>query len=47
MHVSTAYANCPLPMIEEKVYDPPMDADKLMTLIECVDEKLLEEITPR
>ncbi|XP_076658436.1 fatty acyl-CoA reductase wat [Halictus rubicundus] len=47
VHVSTAYANCPMSVIEERVYDPPMDADKLMTLIDCVDEKLLEEITPR
>ncbi|XP_078047829.1 fatty acyl-CoA reductase wat isoform X4 [Augochlora pura] len=47
VHVSTAYANCPRSLIEEKVYDPPMDADKLITLMECVDEKLLEEITPR
>ncbi|XP_053986197.1 fatty acyl-CoA reductase wat-like [Hylaeus volcanicus] len=47
VHVSTAYANCPLDVIEERVYDPPMDADKLITLTECLDEKLIEEITPR
>lgn len=47
VHVSTAYANCPYEFIEEKVYDPPMDADKLVTLVECIDDKLVEEITPR
>ncbi|XP_015435285.1 PREDICTED: putative fatty acyl-CoA reductase CG5065 [Dufourea novaeangliae] len=47
VHVSTAYANCPYTLIEEKVYDPPMEPDKLVTLMECIDEKLLEEITPR
>lgn len=47
VHVSTAYANCPRDFIEEKVYDPPMDADKLITLVDCMDEKLVDEITPR
>ncbi|XP_031839104.1 fatty acyl-CoA reductase wat [Nomia melanderi] len=47
VHVSTAYANCPLTLIEEKIYDPPMEAEKLIALVECVDEKLIQEITPR
>ncbi|XP_076391887.1 fatty acyl-CoA reductase wat-like [Megachile rotundata] len=47
VHVSTAYANCPRDFIEEKVYDPPMEADKLITLVDCMDEKLVDEITPR
>lgn len=47
MHVSTAYANCPYNYVEERVYDPPMEAEKLVTLIECLDEKLVDEITPR
>ncbi|XP_026668326.1 fatty acyl-CoA reductase wat-like [Ceratina calcarata] len=47
VHVSTAYANCPYNLIEEKLYEPPMDADKLVTLTDCMDEKLVEEITPR
>ncbi|OAD52165.1 hypothetical protein WN48_02768 [Eufriesea mexicana] len=47
VHVSTAYANCPNDFIEEKIYEVPMDAEKLVTLVEYMDEKLIEEITPR
>ena len=47
VHVSTAYANCPYDYIEERVYDPPMEANKLITLVDCLDEKLIDEITPR
>lgn len=47
IHVSTAYANCPQNHIEEKFYDPPMDADKLLDLVDCMDEQLLSYITPR
>lgn len=45
VHVSTAYANCPQSLIEEKFYDPPMDSDKLIALMECVEDKLAEDIT--
>ncbi|KAG7201488.1 hypothetical protein KM043_004247 [Ampulex compressa] len=47
VHVSTAYANCPHRTIEEKFYDPPIDADKLIALMECVDDKLVDDITPQ
>lgn len=47
IHVSTAYANCPQSVIEEKFYDPPMDSDKLIALIECIEDKLAEDITPQ
>ncbi|RLU25314.1 hypothetical protein DMN91_001470 [Ooceraea biroi] len=47
VHVSTAYANCPQNMIEEKFYDSPMDSDKLIALMECVEDKLAEDITPQ
>lgn len=47
IHVSTAYANCPQSVIEEKFYDPPMDSDKLIALVECVEDKLAEDITPQ
>ncbi|KYN33349.1 hypothetical protein ALC56_12060 [Trachymyrmex septentrionalis] len=47
IHVSTAYANCPQNVIEEKFYDPPMDSDKLIALIECVEDKMAEDITPQ
>lgn len=47
VHVSTAYANCPQRVIEEKFYDPPMDSDKLIALMECMEDKLVEDITPQ
>lgn len=34
-------------MIEEKFYDPPMDSDKLIALMECMEDKLAEDITPQ
>ncbi|CAD1479894.1 unnamed protein product, partial [Heterotrigona itama] len=46
VHVSTAYANCPLDLIEEKVYEAPIDGEKLITIVDYMDEKLIEEITP-
>lgn len=45
--MSTAYANCPQSVIEEKFYDPPMESDKLIALMECVEDKLSEDITPQ
>ncbi|KAL2741587.1 fatty acyl-CoA reductase wat-like [Vespula squamosa] len=46
VHVSTAYANCLQNPIEEKFYDPPMDADKLIDLINSMEEKTFDDITP-
>ncbi|XP_067204289.1 fatty acyl-CoA reductase wat-like [Linepithema humile] len=46
VYVSTAYANCPQNVIEEKFYDAPMDSDKLLALMECTDDKLAD-ITPQ
>lgn len=34
-------------MIEEKFYDSPMDSDKLIALVECVEDKMAEDITPQ
>lgn len=47
VHVSTAYANCTQNPIEEKFYDPPIEADKLMMMVECVDDHLASVITPQ
>ncbi|EFN84876.1 Fatty acyl-CoA reductase 1 [Harpegnathos saltator] len=47
VHVSTAYANCPQRVIEEKFYDPPIDSDKLIAVMECMEDKLVEDITPQ
>nr|XP_050868832.1 fatty acyl-CoA reductase wat-like isoform X4 [Vespula vulgaris] len=47
VHVSSAYANCIHSLIEEKFYKSPIEADKLMNLVDDIDEKLLDEITPK
>ncbi|XP_047370195.1 fatty acyl-CoA reductase 1-like [Vespa velutina] len=47
VHVSTAYANCLQNQIEEKFYNPSMDADKFIDLMESMDEKLLDDILHR
>ncbi|XP_055698069.1 fatty acyl-CoA reductase wat-like [Phlebotomus papatasi] len=46
IHVSTAYANCHLRYIEEKFYNYPIHFNDLDRLIEKLDDKSLEEITP-
>ncbi|XP_047370033.1 fatty acyl-CoA reductase wat-like [Vespa velutina] len=47
VHVSTAYSNCFQIPLEEKFYDPPIDPDKLINLVDCINEKLLDDITPQ
>ncbi|XP_047370398.1 fatty acyl-CoA reductase wat-like [Vespa velutina] len=47
VHVSTAYSNCFHIPLEEKFYDPPIDPDKLINLVDCINEKLLDDITPQ
>lgn len=46
IHVSTAFTHCNEPVLEEKIYSSPMSPDDVMTLIELVDNKTLELITP-
>lgn len=46
MQVSTAYSNCIRQDIEEKMYEVPLDCDRLIQLIEAADAKVLERITP-
>ncbi|XP_014245937.1 fatty acyl-CoA reductase wat-like [Cimex lectularius] len=45
IHVSTAFANCPNKEIEEEFYTPPITADNLIKLTECLKESQLESIT--
>ncbi|XP_046837351.1 fatty acyl-CoA reductase wat-like isoform X2 [Vespa crabro] len=47
VHVSTAYSNCFHIPLEEKFYDPPIDPDKLINLVNSINEKLLDDITPQ
>uniref|UniRef100_A0A2C9JZG6 Fatty acyl-CoA reductase n=1 Tax=Biomphalaria glabrata TaxID=6526 RepID=A0A2C9JZG6_BIOGL len=36
VHVSTAYANCDRPYIEEQVYPPPVEPQKIIDVLDCV-----------
>ncbi|XP_075227902.1 fatty acyl-CoA reductase wat-like [Lycorma delicatula] len=46
VHISTAFSNCHLSKIEEKVYESIID-DKLITLTECLDDQQLDQLTPK
>lgn len=47
VHVSTAYAACPEDFIEERLYQTPIEADKLIAIVESMDDRLLDQIAPR
>ncbi|XP_015271252.1 PREDICTED: fatty acyl-CoA reductase 1-like [Gekko japonicus] len=47
IHVSTAYANCNRRHIEEVIYPPPVEPEKLFDLVQWMDESLIQEITPK
>ncbi|CAK1593023.1 unnamed protein product [Parnassius mnemosyne] len=46
VHISTAYSNCPLREIDEKFYESPLNGEKLIDLVENLDEKIINNITP-
>ncbi|XP_026331281.1 fatty acyl-CoA reductase wat-like [Hyposmocoma kahamanoa] len=45
VHISTAYSNCTIKDIDEKYYDSPVPAEKLIDMVETLDEKTLNGIT--
>lgn len=47
VHVSTAYANCDRPFIEEVVYQPPVEPQKLIDALEWMDDEMVDQITPQ
>ncbi|XP_012263755.2 putative fatty acyl-CoA reductase CG5065 [Athalia rosae] len=47
VHVSTAYANCDIPLIKERVYPPPYTVSKIEYCVSGLDDDLLDSITPR
>ncbi|XP_064480331.1 fatty acyl-CoA reductase 1-like [Ornithodoros turicata] len=47
VHVSTAYCNCNVKDVEEKVYPAPLDPAHLLDMVEWMDESLLESLTPK
>lgn len=46
VHVSTAYSNADKHEVEEKVYDPAMEPDKLIALVKTLNPEQLAMITP-
>ncbi|XP_026467581.1 fatty acyl-CoA reductase wat-like [Ctenocephalides felis] len=46
IHVSTAYSNCHLRQIDEKFYEYSVKREDLVALIEKLDDKAVEDITP-
>ncbi|KAI6187818.1 Fatty acyl-CoA reductase [Aphelenchoides besseyi] len=46
VHASTAYANCNLSDTEERIYDPPVDPEKLIEATKWMSDEMLEAITP-
>lgn len=46
IHLSTVFAHSPIRSIEEKHYPPPMETDELLLLVEILNDKKLNVITP-
>ncbi|XP_068621786.1 fatty acyl-CoA reductase wat-like [Battus philenor] len=46
LHISTAYSNCPLKEIKEEFYETHLHGEKLIDLVEHMDEKIINNITP-
>ncbi|EFA04974.1 Putative fatty acyl-CoA reductase CG5065-like Protein [Tribolium castaneum] len=47
VHVSTAYCNCDRSEVKETIYPPPMGPDQVTSLVDCLDESLLDSLTSR
>ncbi|XP_046616980.1 putative fatty acyl-CoA reductase CG5065 isoform X1 [Neodiprion virginianus] len=47
VHVSTAYSNCDLSVIEERVYPPPANPTKVLQCVAGLDDDALDFVTPR
>lgn len=47
VHVSTAYCNCNRQDVEEHLYPIHADPEKIIQSVECLDESILESITPQ
>lgn len=45
VHVSTAYCNCNLQEVDEKIYPAPTDLEKLLKYVGNVDDDVLEAMT--
>ena len=44
VHVSTCYANCDNPVVEERIYECKYESDRIMEMVEWLDDDALEAI---
>lgn len=47
IHVSTAYCNCDRPEVKEVIYPPSIDPDRIVSLVDALDEDLVDSLTPK
>jgi fatty acyl-CoA reductase len=47
IHVSTAYCNCDRKDVAEEIYPPPQDPEQVIACTRGMNDKLVEELTPR
>jgi hypothetical protein len=47
IHISTVYCNCHLEDIDEKFYSYPLTHQNLCSVVDGVNDKMLEAITPQ
>ncbi|XP_076374185.1 fatty acyl-CoA reductase 1-like isoform X3 [Tachypleus tridentatus] len=47
IHVSTTYCNCDIDEVDEIVYPPPANPQKIIDAIEWMDEDLITSITAK
>ncbi|XP_041971197.1 putative fatty acyl-CoA reductase CG5065 [Aricia agestis] len=47
VHVSTAYSNPERYVVEERVYEPPTSVDKLLSVVECLPQHILDTVTSK
>ncbi|XP_055849110.1 putative fatty acyl-CoA reductase CG5065 [Episyrphus balteatus] len=46
IHVSTSYCQCNQDVLEEKAYRPPNNSYEILEMVETLNDKALEQITP-
>ncbi|XP_054002362.1 fatty acyl-CoA reductase wat-like [Hylaeus anthracinus] len=46
VHISTAFSHCISKSIDEVYYDVPIDGDKLLKLLDILNDDILQQITP-
>ncbi|CAG9767884.1 unnamed protein product [Ceutorhynchus assimilis] len=47
IHVSTAYCNCDRSEVKETIYPPSIGPDEIVSLVEALDEDLVDSLTPK